>query len=212
MGVGRGRTHQGRDRTRIHRWPVRACGTSTSVMAGSELGEAAREADGDAGVSFGLRRRQQRTRHRAGRTNERARLSVDQHVLLHQRRRRGVGDLVQDGAVLLESAWQARQDQGHLAPARLPRAHAGGDECDRPAAFWPMFEPRTPGFLHIDAPDPYRFKSPDPARQRRRGRRQSVGRGDSSRRRRHRGGVHRRARAGRRRRDRAAGGLLRAHP
>jgi adenosylmethionine-8-amino-7-oxononanoate aminotransferase len=28
-------------------------------------------------------------------------------------------------------------------------------------AFWPMFEPRTPGFLHIDAPDPYRFASPD---------------------------------------------------
>ena len=30
-------------------------------------------------------------------------------------------------------------------------------------AFWPMFEPRTPGFLHIDAPDPYRFTSRDPA-------------------------------------------------
>src|SRR5688572_347679 len=29
------------------------------------------------------------------------------------------------------------------------------------AAFWPMFEPRTPGFLHIDAPDPYRFINPD---------------------------------------------------
>ena len=29
--------------------------------------------------------------------------------------------------------------------------------------FWPMFEPRTPGFLHIDAPDPYRFVSPDPS-------------------------------------------------
>jgi adenosylmethionine-8-amino-7-oxononanoate aminotransferase len=29
-------------------------------------------------------------------------------------------------------------------------------------AFWPMFEPRTPGFLHIDAPDPYRFVSTDP--------------------------------------------------
>jgi putrescine---pyruvate transaminase len=28
-------------------------------------------------------------------------------------------------------------------------------------AFWPMFEPRTPGFLHIDAPDPYRFDNPD---------------------------------------------------
>ena len=24
-------------------------------------------------------------------------------------------------------------------------------------AFWPMFEPRVPGFSHIDAPDPYRF-------------------------------------------------------
>jgi putrescine aminotransferase len=29
-------------------------------------------------------------------------------------------------------------------------------------AFWPMFEPRVPGFVHIDAPDPYRFVSPDP--------------------------------------------------
>ena len=24
-------------------------------------------------------------------------------------------------------------------------------------AYWPMFEPRVPGFVHIDAPDPYRF-------------------------------------------------------
>jgi adenosylmethionine-8-amino-7-oxononanoate aminotransferase len=30
-------------------------------------------------------------------------------------------------------------------------------------AFWPMFEPRTPGFLHIDAPDPYRFVNRDPS-------------------------------------------------
>ena len=29
-------------------------------------------------------------------------------------------------------------------------------------AFWPMFEPRTPGFLHIDAPDPYRFVNKTP--------------------------------------------------
>jgi adenosylmethionine-8-amino-7-oxononanoate aminotransferase len=28
-------------------------------------------------------------------------------------------------------------------------------------AFWPMFEPRVPGFVHIDAPDPYRFSSRD---------------------------------------------------
>ena len=30
-------------------------------------------------------------------------------------------------------------------------------------AFWPMFEPRTPGFLHIDSPDPYRFTNTDPS-------------------------------------------------
>ncbi|MGE0463045.1 MAG: aspartate aminotransferase family protein [Vicinamibacterales bacterium] len=30
------------------------------------------------------------------------------------------------------------------------------------SVFWPMFEPRVPGFLHIDAPDPYRFVNPDP--------------------------------------------------
>lgn len=31
------------------------------------------------------------------------------------------------------------------------------------AAYWPMFEPRVPGFLHIEAPDPYRFTNADPA-------------------------------------------------
>ncbi len=31
------------------------------------------------------------------------------------------------------------------------------------APFWPMFEPRVPGFLHIDAPDPYRFVNTDPS-------------------------------------------------
>lgn len=29
------------------------------------------------------------------------------------------------------------------------------------SVFWPMFEPRVPGFLHIDAPDPYRFAHTD---------------------------------------------------
>ncbi|MGE4084786.1 MAG: aspartate aminotransferase family protein [Vicinamibacterales bacterium] len=29
--------------------------------------------------------------------------------------------------------------------------------------FWPMFEPRVPGFSHIDAPDPYRFVNADPS-------------------------------------------------
>jgi adenosylmethionine-8-amino-7-oxononanoate aminotransferase len=30
------------------------------------------------------------------------------------------------------------------------------------SVFWPMFEPRVPGFLHIDAPDPYRFVNATP--------------------------------------------------
>lgn len=29
-------------------------------------------------------------------------------------------------------------------------------------SFWPMFEPRVPGFAHIDAPDPYRFEPVEP--------------------------------------------------
>src|SRR6185295_16431859 len=29
-------------------------------------------------------------------------------------------------------------------------------------AFWPMFEPRVPGFSHIAAPDPYRYVSKHP--------------------------------------------------
>lgn len=29
-------------------------------------------------------------------------------------------------------------------------------------AYWPMFEPRVPGFIHIDSPYPYRFVNPTP--------------------------------------------------
>ncbi|WP_240695592.1 aspartate aminotransferase family protein [Candidatus Chloroploca sp. Khr17] len=29
-------------------------------------------------------------------------------------------------------------------------------------AYWPMFEPRVPGFVHIDSPYPYRFVNPTP--------------------------------------------------
>ena len=28
------------------------------------------------------------------------------------------------------------------------------------SAFWPLFEPRVPGFLHIPSPDPYRYEAP----------------------------------------------------
>jgi putrescine---pyruvate transaminase len=30
-------------------------------------------------------------------------------------------------------------------------------------AYWPMFEPRVPNFVHIESPYPYRFVNPDPA-------------------------------------------------
>ena len=79
-------------------------------------------------------------------------------------------------------------------------------------AFWPMFEPRTPGFMHIDAPDPYRFVNPTPdvslgvaaANELE----EAILREGAG----HRRGVHRRAGAGRRRRHRPAAGLLPAHP
>jgi putrescine---pyruvate transaminase len=29
-------------------------------------------------------------------------------------------------------------------------------------AYWPMFEPRVPNFVHIESPYPYRFSNPDP--------------------------------------------------
>ena len=79
-------------------------------------------------------------------------------------------------------------------------------------AFWPMFEPRVPGFVHIDAPDPYRFVSRRSVGQPRRRGGQSARGGDRARRPGHRRGVHRRAGAGRRRRDHPAGRLLSAHP
>ena len=28
------------------------------------------------------------------------------------------------------------------------------------SSYWPMFEPRVPGFVHIDSPYPYRFRPP----------------------------------------------------
>jgi putrescine aminotransferase len=65
--------------------------------------------------------------------------------------------------------WKA---QGHDAKVKIVsrrRAYHGLTLAAMSAtglpAFWPMFEPRVPGFLHIDAPDPYRF---------------SIGAGDTS--------------------------------
>jgi putrescine aminotransferase len=62
--------------------------------------------------------------------------------------------------------WKARGQPEKVKVISRRRAYHGLTLAAMSAtglsAFWPMFEPRTPGFLHIDAPDPYRFASADP--------------------------------------------------
>ena len=125
----------------------RDSGTSTSATAGRSL---AKRPARRCPRSPSFRVRGRAATNRAIELAERLStliVSVDQRVLLHERRRRGHRHLDQDGALLLEGRRQAGQDQGHLAASRLSRPHARGDERDRPAAFWPMFEPRVPGLL-----------------------------------------------------------------
>jgi adenosylmethionine-8-amino-7-oxononanoate aminotransferase len=63
--------------------------------------------------------------------------------------------------------WKARGKPDKVKVISRHRAYHGVTLAAMSAtglpAFWPMFEPRTPGFLHIDAPDPYRFVADDPA-------------------------------------------------
>ena len=60
--------------------------------------------------------------------------------------------------------WKARGKPDKVKVISRLRAYHGLTMAAMSAtglgAFWPMFEPRMPGFLHIDAPDPYRF-APD---------------------------------------------------
>ena len=63
--------------------------------------------------------------------------------------------------------WKATGKPGKIKVISRLRAYHGLTLAAMSAtglpAFWPMFEPRVPGFAHIDAPDPYRFVSPDPS-------------------------------------------------
>lgn len=63
--------------------------------------------------------------------------------------------------------WKARGKPDKIKIISRHRAYHGLTLAAMSAtglpAFWPMFEPRTPGFLHVDAPDPYRFNDPDPS-------------------------------------------------
>jgi adenosylmethionine-8-amino-7-oxononanoate aminotransferase len=61
--------------------------------------------------------------------------------------------------------WKARGKPDKVKIISRMRAYHGVTMAAMSAtglpAYWPMFEPRVPGFLHIDAPDPYRFANPD---------------------------------------------------
>lgn len=61
--------------------------------------------------------------------------------------------------------WKAAGKPGKFKVISRMRAYHGVTLAAMSAtglpAFWPMFEPRTPGFSHIDAPDPYRFVHTD---------------------------------------------------
>ena len=63
--------------------------------------------------------------------------------------------------------WKAAGKPGKFKVISRMRAYHGVTLAAMSAtglpAFWPMFEPRTPGFSHIDAPDPYRFVHSDPS-------------------------------------------------
>jgi putrescine aminotransferase len=59
--------------------------------------------------------------------------------------------------------WKARGKTDKVKVIARRRAYHGLTLAAMSATglpmFWPMFEPRVPGFFHIDAPDPYRFTS-----------------------------------------------------
>jgi adenosylmethionine-8-amino-7-oxononanoate aminotransferase len=62
--------------------------------------------------------------------------------------------------------WKARGKPNKVKVISRHRAYHGLTLAAMSATglpvFWPMFEPRVPGFLHIDAPDPYRFVNATP--------------------------------------------------
>ncbi len=81
--------------------------------------------------------------------------------------------LTSGGAEATESAfktarfyWKARGKPDKVKVISRMRAYHGVTLAAMSAtglpAYWPMFEPRVPGFVHIDSPYPYRFVNPEP--------------------------------------------------
>lgn len=63
--------------------------------------------------------------------------------------------------------WKARGKPDKVKIISRMRAYHGVTLAAMSAtglpAYWPMFEPRVPGFVHIESPYPYRFDDHDPA-------------------------------------------------
>jgi putrescine aminotransferase len=82
--------------------------------------------------------------------------------------------LTSGGAEATESAfktarfyWKARGKPDKVKVISRMRGYHGVTLAAMSAtglpAYWPMFEPRVPGFSHIESPYPYRFNNPEPA-------------------------------------------------
>ena len=135
-----------------------------NVTAGhgrTELAEAMREQAADLAYVSGYAGSSNPPRHRAGRTPVGAVLSVHQPLLLHERRRRGHRQAA--------SRWRGpagscagRPDKTKVI-SRINGYHGvtlAAMSATGLSRYWPLFEPRVPGFSHIPAPDPYRYEAP----------------------------------------------------
>ena len=166
----------------------------------AELADAAAAQMKELAYFSALRRLVEHSGHHPGEQADRARLRQHAGGVLHLRRRRVERVGVQDRALLLEDAGQARQGQGHLAPAGLSRRDAPGDERHRDGRLLEDVRAARAGLrAHPDV-----LPVPVPGRQARRDRgaggRARARRGDPARGPRHGRGIHRRAHPRRRRR------------
>ena len=127
-----------------------------------ELADAAQRADGDAGVSFGVCRRHQRARpsRLAERLSGLAYPSINTFFFTS-----GGAESSETSFKTARFYWKALGKPDKVKVISRQRAYHGLTLAAMSATglpvFWPMFEPRTPGFSHIDAPDPYRFAHTD---------------------------------------------------
>ena len=140
-----------------------ACLWNVNVGHGRrELAEVAATPNGRTGILLVLCRGDQYPGHEAGLETGVVGLPQPQYRVFHQWWGRVERECLQDRAILLE---------GHGKPDKvkiIARQHAyhgvtlAAMSATGMAPYWKMFEPRVPNFLHVQAPDPYRFEGVKP--------------------------------------------------